>query len=204
MTTAATVKKVPVAKPFFGPEEEQAVVEVLRNGWVSQGPRVAEFEQKFSEYVGAAHAVAPTSGRHCVITRSPLTGCQTTAHAGGFWGTMLKLAGYDGIIIRGKASRPVYLFIDEGEAQLLDAGSLWGHDVFQTDALIKDELNDKKVSVTAIGPAGENQVPYASMGLAQQRGLLLLPKDYRTMAQRFMFFFQNLPKTKPLAVKIPI
>ncbi|OPY29687.1 MAG: Tungsten-containing aldehyde ferredoxin oxidoreductase [Methanocella sp. PtaU1.Bin125] len=114
-------------------------------------------------------SLAPTSGRHCVTTKSPLTGCQTTAHAGGYWGTMLKLAGYDGIVVQGASEKPVYLFIDDGETQLLDADSLWGHDVFQTDALIKEELNDPKVSVTAIGPAGENLVRYASVQNDRQR-----------------------------------
>ena len=52
---------IPVAKPFFGAEEENALVAALRSGWVSQGPRVAEFELRFAEYVGAAHAVALSS-----------------------------------------------------------------------------------------------------------------------------------------------
>jgi dTDP-4-amino-4,6-dideoxygalactose transaminase len=61
MSTAAASKHIPVARPFFGEEEERALVAVLRSGWVSQGPRVAEFEQKFAEYVGAPHAVAVSS-----------------------------------------------------------------------------------------------------------------------------------------------
>lgn len=61
MSNATAVKTIPVAKPSFGVEEEHALVEVLRSGWVSQGPRVAEFEKKFAEYVGAAHAVAVSS-----------------------------------------------------------------------------------------------------------------------------------------------
>ena len=52
---------IPIARPSFGRLEEEAVVEVLRSGWVSQGRRVAEFEQQFAEYVGAAHAVAVSS-----------------------------------------------------------------------------------------------------------------------------------------------
>src|SRR3981189_3936001 len=52
---------IPVARPSFGLQEEEAVLEVLRSGWVTQGPRVAEFERKFAEYVGAAHAVAVSS-----------------------------------------------------------------------------------------------------------------------------------------------
>jgi len=63
MTTAARPlnKMIPVARPCFGQEEEQAVLEALRSGWVSQGPKVAEFEKRFAEYVGAAHAVAVSS-----------------------------------------------------------------------------------------------------------------------------------------------
>jgi perosamine synthetase len=58
---AATQKTIPIARPSFGPDEENAVLQVLRSGWVSQGPRVAEFERKFAEYVGAPHAVAVSS-----------------------------------------------------------------------------------------------------------------------------------------------
>ena len=61
MSTSAPTKTIPVAKPSFGVEEENGVLEVLRSGWVSQGPRVAEFERKFADYVGAADAVAVSS-----------------------------------------------------------------------------------------------------------------------------------------------
>ncbi len=63
MTTAARPlnKMIPVARPCFGQEEEQAVLEALRSGWVSQGPKVAEFEKRFAEYVGARYAVAVSS-----------------------------------------------------------------------------------------------------------------------------------------------
>jgi perosamine synthetase len=61
MSTASPLKTIPIARPSFGVKEEQAVLEVLRSGWVSQGPRVAEFERRFAEYVGAPHAVAVSS-----------------------------------------------------------------------------------------------------------------------------------------------
>jgi perosamine synthetase len=61
MSAAVTVKNIPVARPYFSSQEEAAVVEVLRSGWVSQGPRVAEFEERFAEYVGAAQCVAVSS-----------------------------------------------------------------------------------------------------------------------------------------------
>jgi perosamine synthetase len=61
MSVTTTIKTVPVARPFVGEEEEQAVLRVLRSGWLSQGQRVAEFENQFAEYVGAKHAVAVSS-----------------------------------------------------------------------------------------------------------------------------------------------
>lgn len=61
MIPTASVRSIPVAKPFLGPEEENAVLEVLRSGWISQGPKVAEFERQFAAYVGAKHAVAVSS-----------------------------------------------------------------------------------------------------------------------------------------------
>jgi perosamine synthetase len=70
MSTATLTKNIPVARPFIGREEEAAVLEVLRSGWVSQGPRVAEFERQFARYVGAAHAIAVsscTTGLHLAL-----------------------------------------------------------------------------------------------------------------------------------------
>src|SRR5579863_6431940 len=59
--TSITKHSIPIAKPFVGREEEEAVLQSLRSGWLSQGPRVAEFEKKFAEYVGAKHAIAVSS-----------------------------------------------------------------------------------------------------------------------------------------------
>ena len=70
MSTATPIKTIPIARPSFGSEEEQAVLEVLRSGWVSQGPRVTEFERRFAAYVGAPHAVAVsscTTGLHLAL-----------------------------------------------------------------------------------------------------------------------------------------
>jgi len=62
MSVTTSVKRsIPIARPFVGPEEEHAVIASLRSGWLSQGPRVAEFEKQFAQYVGAKHAIAVSS-----------------------------------------------------------------------------------------------------------------------------------------------
>ncbi|BAI60690.1 tungsten-containing aldehyde ferredoxin oxidoreductase [Methanocella paludicola SANAE] len=113
--------------------------------------------------------LAPTSGRHCVVTKSPLTGLETTAHAGGYWGPELKFAGYDGIIVEGQSEKPVYVFVDDEEVHFYKADGLWGRDTIQTDTLIKRQLDDDKLNITYIGPAGENLVKYATIMNDQQR-----------------------------------
>lgn len=114
-------------------------------------------------------SLAPTSGRHCIVTKSPLTGLQTTAHAGGYWGAELKFAGYDGIIVDGQSQKPVYVFVDDDKVNFYDADWLWGRDTIQTDALIKKQLGDGQLKITYIGPGGENLVKYASVMNDQQR-----------------------------------
>ncbi|MCL5950538.1 MAG: aldehyde ferredoxin oxidoreductase, partial [Chloroflexi bacterium] len=104
---------------------------------------------------------APSAGRYVVCARSPQTGLYGEANAGNFFGPDLKLAGYDGIVVRGQAASPVYLLIRDGQAELRDARHLAGKTTFETGDAIRAELNDQKFSVAAIGPAGENLVKYA-------------------------------------------
>jgi aldehyde:ferredoxin oxidoreductase len=104
---------------------------------------------------------APSSGRFVVVARSPQTGLYGEANAGNFFAPDLKLAGFDGIIIKGKASSPVYLLIRDNAIELRDANYLRGKTTYDTGNAIRAELNDPKLTVAAIGPAGENQVKYA-------------------------------------------
>jgi aldehyde:ferredoxin oxidoreductase len=104
---------------------------------------------------------APSSGRFVVVARSPQTGLLGEANAGNFFGPELKLAGYDGIILRGKSPTPVYLLIRDNKIELRDAQHLMGKTTFDTGDAIRAELNDSKLTVAAIGPAGENLVKYA-------------------------------------------
>jgi aldehyde:ferredoxin oxidoreductase len=107
---------------------------------------------------------APSSGRHEVCALSPLTGIWGESSAGGYWGAELRFAGYDGIVVRGRSDRPVWLAIMEGQPPVLrDAGELWGLNTYDTEQRLRAELNDQKVRVASIGLAGENQVLYAAI-----------------------------------------
>ena len=98
---------------------------------------------------------APTGNRYMVVTKSPLTGALSNSNSGGVFPTMMKRSGYDLFVFEGAASSPVYLYVDEGKAELRDAAHLWGLDTHQTtDAITKDTSED--ASVACIGPAGEN------------------------------------------------
>ena len=105
---------------------------------------------------------SPSAGRYCVVTKSPLTGLWGEANSGGSWGVYLKNSGFDGVIFKGISRKPVYLVIDDGKAELRDAGHLWGKGVSETDKLIKEGVGDD-CNVAAIGIAGENLVRYAGI-----------------------------------------
>ncbi len=101
------------------------------------------------------------TGRNSVGGKSPLTGGFGTADGGGFWGAELKRAGYDAIIVEGKADHPVYLWLTEDGAELRDARHLWGKTTAQAQQAIQEELGDKFIRVAQIGPGGEKLVRYA-------------------------------------------
>jgi aldehyde:ferredoxin oxidoreductase len=101
------------------------------------------------------------SGRNSIGAKSPLTGAYGEAEAGGYWGTELKQAGFDAIILEGKASSPVYLWINDQKVELRDASRLWGFEIKKSQDNIQNELEDDSVKVAQIGPGGEKQVRYA-------------------------------------------
>jgi len=106
---------------------------------------------------------APAMPRYTVCAKSPLTGAQGEAEAGGWWGPELKKAGFDAIIIKGSSSTPVYLYIKDGKIEIKDATHLWGKDTGTTQKIIKEELADDKIRIAQIGPAGENLVRFANI-----------------------------------------
>jgi aldehyde:ferredoxin oxidoreductase len=101
------------------------------------------------------------SGRHCVGAKSPLTGGYGKAEVGGFWGAEFKRTGYDALIIEGKAEKPVYLWIHDGEVNIKNASHLWGKNTKETQQAIRAEFGDHSIRVASIGPSGENRVRYA-------------------------------------------
>ena len=110
-----------------------------------------------------AGTIAPASSRLTVSAKSPETHFYCKSTSGGHVAPELKFAGYDGMVITGATEDPVYLSIRDQEIQIKDAKHLWGKDVRETDCLIKQELNDDRVNILSIGPAGEKKVSYAAV-----------------------------------------
>ncbi|MCO5388466.1 MAG: hypothetical protein NHB14_24865 [Desulfosporosinus sp.] len=105
----------------------------------------------------------PVSGtsRIVVTTKSPLTGTIGDSQAGGFFPAYFKANGWDALVFRGKASEPVYLYIDGDSVTLKPAHHLWGKVTGDVEKMVKDELGDQHLEIAQIGPAGENLVNYA-------------------------------------------
>jgi aldehyde:ferredoxin oxidoreductase len=103
----------------------------------------------------------PGANRYSVAAISPLTGVYGEGEAGGWWSPELKRAGFDAVLVEGRAERPVYLWIRDGEVEIRDAAALWGKGTGETQNIIEEQTGTPNVRVAAIGPAGENQVRFA-------------------------------------------
>ncbi len=152
---------------------------------------------------------APLSGRTTVSCRSPMTcsNMDTAIHGhgdtnmGGAFGPFMKYAGYDQIIVKGKADKPVWVFIDDGKISFRDASHLWGLGAKKATIKIQEELGDPDVKVSMIGPAGENLVRYAcvlnnfsSSGGRTGMGCVMGSKNLKAIAVR---------GTKPITIARP-
>ena len=133
--------------------------------------------------------LVPSSGRVDVVTRSPETGLLGGANAGGFWGPELKYAGYDGIVVTGKAGRPVYIDIFNDDVEIKDASHLWGKGVYATVATLRRD--DEGLQVACIGPAGEKQVNLSGIAFGMRNyasrgglGAIMGSKDLKAVAVR--------------------
>lgn len=150
---------------------------------------------------------APSAARFVVAARSPLTGILGDANSGGFFGAVLKRAGYSLVLIYGRSARPVYLRIDDDEVALCDAGHLWGKEVHDAvDAIQQQE--GRGFRVAAIGPAGENLVRIASVMADKEHaaartglGAVMGSKHLKAIAVRSR---QDYPYRDPTAFKASV
>ncbi len=105
--------------------------------------------------------MASTSGRYAVITKGPLTGAIACSNSGGKFGAELKFAGYDLLILEGKAPKPVYLHVVNDRVEILPADEIWGTTVWHTEEWLKARHQNPLLKVASIGVAGERGVRYA-------------------------------------------
>jgi aldehyde:ferredoxin oxidoreductase len=105
----------------------------------------------------------PTTGRFVICGKSPATGLWAESNIGGFWGPELRKTGYDGLWVSGKASAPVYLWLNGNNLEVRDAAELWGQNTYAAQDKVKEEVGEKFARVCVIGPAGENRVLFASI-----------------------------------------
>jgi len=131
-----------------------------------------------------------------VNARSPISGAIGDSQAGGFFPAEMKFAGFDGIVIKGKSPKPVYLALINGEASLHDASHLWGKITGEVEAMLKQELGDSKIEVMQVGPAAEKGVRFAAIMNMSNRangrtgmGLVMASKNLKAIVVR--------GKTKP-------
>jgi aldehyde:ferredoxin oxidoreductase len=104
-----------------------------------------------------------TTARTAVFCRSPATGTILDSYVGGAFGLQLKLAGYDGVIITGRASRPSYLLILDDRVEIRDAAPMWGKGIWETDTWMKEQAGDEHLVSLTAGPAGENLISFACL-----------------------------------------
>jgi aldehyde:ferredoxin oxidoreductase len=138
-----------------------------------------------------AGTIFPGGSRFNVTAMSPQTGILGDSNAGGFFGAELKFAGYDQVIIEGRADRPLYLSIKDDEVELRDARGLWGQDVWDTTLAIQGELGDRDVQVATIGQGAENGVRFAGVFVNLNRpaartgmGTVMASKNLKSVAVR--------------------
>jgi len=113
---------------------------------------------------------APTAGRYCVVTKSPLTGPIFDSQSGGHFGIQMKRTGYDFIVIEGKAHKPSYVWIDDDSVDILSAADIWGLNTHRTTEELLHKTNPR-ARIACIGPAGENEVLISAIMTDKNRAL---------------------------------
>lgn len=134
---------------------------------------------------------SPSACRTTIASMNVLTGGYGSASAAGYFAPELKYAGFDSIFVSGKASRPVFLFVSDGKAEILDASHLWGKTTWDTEDLIRQQFGDQSIQVLSIGPAGENLVSAANVMVCRNRsasrcglGAIMGSKNLKAIAVR--------------------
>jgi aldehyde:ferredoxin oxidoreductase len=145
--------------------------------------------------------MAPSSSRLGISSRSIITDGCSYSSSGGFFASEMKYAGYDHIIISGKADRPIYIFIKDGDVKISDAAHLWGKTTGETESILRNYHSDLRLSVACIGPAGENLVRFSCIMVDRNRaagwggnGALMGSKKLKAIAIR---------GTKPIYIAHP-
>lgn len=135
--------------------------------------------------------LASATARTHISGKSPLTGFFGSANMGGFFAPEMAWAGFHHLVLKGKAEKPVYLWVHDGEIEIRDAGNIWGKAVPETQQAIREELGDEDIKVLTIGPAGENLVRFANVmtgvknaGGRSGMGALLGSKNMKAVAVR--------------------
>src|SRR5947209_12744047 len=132
--------------------------------WEELDPRVDPLapENKLIFATGPLTGTPVSCGaRYMVVTKGALTNAITTSNSGGHWGPELKFAGYDLLLLEGRAPKPVYLLIYDDIVQLRDAAGVWGKTTSETEDGIREELGIPGLRIAGIGPAGEKLVRFA-------------------------------------------
>jgi aldehyde:ferredoxin oxidoreductase len=140
---------------------------------------------------GLTGTLAPGSGRHMLVTKSPLTGTWAESNSGGTFGPELKTAGYDAVFFSGISPNPVYLLLKDGKAMIRDAAGIWGKDAYETQDLLQQEFGDSRLKIACIGPAGEAMSLLG--GIVSERG--------RIAARNGVGAVMGSKKLKAIAVK---
>ena len=110
-----------------------------------------------------AHLAVGAYNRVAITAKSPMTGAIIDAQAGGFWGPECKMAGFDAIVVQGRASQPVYIWVLKGKVEIRDATGVWGLDTGPAEDAIKQQTGESRLRTCIIGPGGENLVRYANI-----------------------------------------
>jgi len=140
---------------------------------------------------GPLTGTAAPSMREAIVFKAPLTGTYGDAFHGGVFGPEIKYAGYDGIVVTGRANAPTYLYIDDDQVEIRDAAFLWGKDTYQTYDSLYEKLGDRSFKIACIGPAGENLVRFALIDATPHRqagrcggGAVMGSKNLKAIAVR--------------------